>query len=94
MKFKKIFVTVGTTEFNDLIKELQSDKVYETLKNDLKCDEIKIQIGKGEKINFDNYKNIKVEIFDLKDSIASDIEEADLVNFKILILSLINDDLK
>lgn len=80
MKFKKIFVTVGTTEFNNLIKKLQSDEVYEILKNHLKCEKLKIQIGKGEKIKFDNFKEIEVEIFDLKESIASDIEEADLVS--------------
>lgn len=84
MKFRKIFVTVGTTQFNDLINKLQTDEVYEILKNHLKCEEMKIQIGKGEKINFDNFKGIKVEIFDLKDSIAKDIEEADLVSLILL----------
>lgn len=80
MKFNKIFVTVGTTEFNNLIKKLQTDEVYEILKNHLICEEIKIQIGRGEKFDFGNFKEIKVEIFDLKDSIAKDIEEADLVS--------------
>lgn len=82
MKYEKIFVTVGTTEFNNLIQKLQTDEVYEILKNHFKCKEIKIQIGKGDKIKFDNFKDIKVEIFDLKDSqsIASDIDEANLVS--------------
>lgn len=79
MKFNKIFVTVGTTEFNNLITKISDPEVYQILKNHLGCEELKLQIGRGEKIKFDNFDGIKVEIFDLKDSIADDIEEADLV---------------
>lgn len=79
MKFNKIFVTVGTTEFNNLIAKINEPEVYQILRNHLGCRELKLQIGRGEKIDFDNFDGIKVEIFDLKDSIADDIEEADLV---------------
>lgn len=80
MKFRKIFVTVGTTEFTSLIKKLQTDEVYKILQNHLGCEELTIQIGRGEKIEFKNFKSIKVDIFDLKESIASDIDSADLVS--------------
>lgn len=79
MKFNKIFVTVGTTEFNNLITKISDPEVYQILKNHLGCKELKLQIGRGEKIKFDIFDGIKVEIFDLKDSIADYIEEADLV---------------
>lgn len=78
-KFQRIFVTVGTTEFNSLIKKLQTDEVYEILKNLLGCTNLILQIGHGEKINFNNFKDIDVDIFDLKETIASDISNADLV---------------
>jgi UDP-N-acetylglucosamine transferase subunit ALG13 len=78
MKFKNIFVTVGTTEFNSLIKKLQSEEVYKILKNHLGCEKLVLQIGHGEKISFAKFE-LKVEIFDLKESIMEDIERADLV---------------
>lgn len=78
-RFNNIFVTVGTTEFNSLIKKLQSDEVYKILKNHLGCKQLTIQIGRGEKIEFNNYSDVVVQIFDLKESIESDIDKADLV---------------
>lgn len=80
MKFRKIFVTVGTTEFNNLIKKLQTDEVYKILRDHLQCEELTIQIGRGEKIEFKHFKGITVEVFDLKESIASYIDKADLVS--------------
>ena len=79
MKFNKVFVTVGTTEFNNLIKKISEPEFYEVLKDHLGCQKLKIQIGRGEKFNFDHFKEIEVEVFNLKDSIINDIAEADLV---------------
>lgn len=79
MKFKNIFVTVGTTEFNDLIAKLAEPEAYEVLRQHLGCESLKLQVGRGEKIEFSNYDSIDIEMFDLKDSIAADIEAADLV---------------
>jgi UDP-N-acetylglucosamine transferase subunit ALG13 len=79
MKFGKIFVTVGTTEFDSLIKKISESEVCKILRNHLECDELKLQIGNGEKIKFENSFGMKIEIFDLKPSIADDIEDADLV---------------
>jgi beta-1,4-N-acetylglucosaminyltransferase len=86
-KFKKIFVTVGTTEFNSLVKKISSKEIYELLKNHLGCEELTIQIGRGEKINFDHFHGIKVEIFELKESISDDIMDADLVRTILYIRS-------
>lgn len=79
MKFKRIFVTVGTTEFDSLIVKLSEPDVYDVFKNQLGCEELNLQIGKGKTIDFDHFKGVKVNIFTLKDSIVGDIEAADLV---------------
>lgn len=79
MKFPKIFISVGTTEFNNLIKKTSDPEIYKILKEHLGCEDLKIQIGRGEKIDFSHFNGIKVEVFDLKDSIAGDIDAADLV---------------
>ncbi|CAO1422674.1 unnamed protein product [Diamesa serratosioi] len=79
MEYKKIFVTVGTTEFDSLLKRLSERELYEILKNHLGCKELTIQYGRGEKIEFKDFDDIKVQMFGLKDSIMDDIESADLV---------------
>jgi len=79
MKFHRIFVTVGTTEFNDLIKKLSDPELCAILSDILECKELILQIGAGEEIQFDCFKG-KTEMFKLKNSIASDIEDADLVS--------------
>lgn len=70
MKFRKIFITVGTTEFNSLITRVSEPELYEIFKNHLGCEELTLQIGNGENISFDMFHGIKVEVFGLKDSIA------------------------
>lgn len=80
MKFKKIFVTVGTTEFSDLIAKLAEPETYRVLKNDLGCEELTVQTGRGETIDFSHFEGIKVEAFGMKNSIAEEIEAADLVS--------------
>lgn len=77
--FNKIFVTVGTTEFNELVAKINEPEVYETFKNQFHCKNLSVQIGRGEEKKLDNYKEIEVEMFRLKESIAADIESADLV---------------
>lgn len=79
MKFNRIFVTVGTTEFTSLVEKLSDPDVYDAIKNQLGCEELTLQIGNGKKIDFGHFEGIKVETFSLKDSIAGDIEAADLV---------------
>ena len=84
MKFKRIFVTVGTTEFDNLIAKLSEPEVYDVIKNQLGCEELNLQIGKGKTIDFDDFRGIKVNIFSLKDSIACDIDAADLVRKELM----------
>lgn len=80
MTFENIFVTVGTTEFNDLIEQLSKADVLDILKNQLKCKSLKIQRGRGKEIDFGHFKEIRVDQYDLKKSIEDDIREADLVS--------------
>ena len=80
MNFRKIFVTVGTTQFDDLIEKLNKPEMYDVFKNHLWCTKLKLQIGRGKKIEFKDFEDIQVEFFDLKESIYQDIEEADLVS--------------
>lgn len=79
MQFRKIFITVGTTEFNELIRKVNEPEIYEIFKDHLGCEELTLQIGNGDEILFDKFHDIKVEVFSLKDSIADNIEAADLV---------------
>jgi UDP-N-acetylglucosamine transferase subunit ALG13 len=79
MKFKKIFVTVGTTEFDQLIKLINQDDILNIIKNHLGCERLTLQIGKGEEIGFKKTKGIEIEMFTLKSSILEDIRTADLV---------------
>jgi beta-1,4-N-acetylglucosaminyltransferase len=79
MKFRNIFVTVGTTEFNNLIKKISEPEVSKILKDVLGCRKLTIQIGRGEEIDFE-VDGISVEVFDLKPSIQNEIENADLVS--------------
>lgn len=80
MEYKKIFVTVGTTEFDSLLKRLGERDLYDILKNHLGCKELTIQYGRGEKVEFKDFDDIKVQMFGLKESILDDIESADLVS--------------
>lgn len=91
MEYKKIFVTVGTTEFDSLLKRLSEPELYDILKNHLGCKELTIQYGRGEKIDFKDFDDIQVQMFGLKDSILDDIESADLVsNYNVSMKYLIS----
>ena len=46
MDLSNIFVTVGTTEFDDLINEINSEKFADSLIKK-KCSQLVIQIGRG-----------------------------------------------
>jgi beta-1,4-N-acetylglucosaminyltransferase len=79
MNFPKIFVTVGTTEFSELIEKLSQEELYDILKNQLNCKKLTIQFGHGKVLDFNKFEDIQVEQFDLKSDIKMDIEEADLI---------------
>ncbi|CAL1535360.1 unnamed protein product [Lymnaea stagnalis] len=78
---KRLFVTVGTTKFDSLIREITSSSALATLSKQGFSD-VNLQIGRGdyepEEIICDKgYPRVKY--FRLKDSIAEEIAEANLI---------------
>lgn len=82
--FRSIFVTVGTTKFEDLIDTILSDKIL-TLLQKCQCKLLKLQYGAGKGIDsttIDRIRNtfsIEIQCYDFKSNIASDITASDLV---------------
>ncbi|XP_037944108.1 UDP-N-acetylglucosamine transferase subunit ALG13 homolog [Teleopsis dalmanni] len=82
-EMKRVFITVGTTKFDELISEIISDKVLNLLQ-EKGCCQLTLQIGKGE-ILIDSRKihekyGINVEYYPFKfDENSTDIVNADLV---------------
>ncbi|XP_014285503.1 UDP-N-acetylglucosamine transferase subunit ALG13 [Halyomorpha halys] len=74
-----VFVTVGTTKFDKLVKSVTDPEVINALKK-RGCRHIKLQIGNGLMPENDKLSNeIKIEFYRFKESIREDIENADLV---------------
>lgn len=82
--FANIFVTVGTTQFDDLVEIIASDNILALLHR-IQCKILKIQIGNGKWINetiIERAKSqyeIKIECYNFKCNILSDIMSSDLV---------------
>uniref|UniRef100_A0A182MVS8 UDP-N-acetylglucosamine transferase subunit ALG13 n=1 Tax=Anopheles culicifacies TaxID=139723 RepID=A0A182MVS8_9DIPT len=79
--YKHVFVTVGTTEFADLVRIVSSASVLQQL-TDLGCETLTIQFGRGEELNVEQVQKlttIRVSAYGLKSSIGDDINKADLV---------------
>ncbi|XP_055618501.1 UDP-N-acetylglucosamine transferase subunit ALG13 homolog [Toxorhynchites rutilus septentrionalis] len=80
-RYENVFVTVGTTKFEELIDKVTEPSVVNELRR-MGCRTLNLQIGRGKdptiaKELFAN--DIEVKFFDLKSSIADDIRQADLV---------------
>lgn len=77
---RRVFVTVGTTSFDKLIKTVSDAATLQILRERMYTD-ITMQIGRGlfEPVTTANDSNMKLEYFRYKDSIAEDIQHADLV---------------
>ncbi|KAM9470033.1 UDP-N-acetylglucosamine transferase subunit ALG13 isoform 2-T2 [Clarias gariepinus] len=76
---KTVFVTVGTTSFNDLIVGLTSHEVTEALKLRGYTDVV-LQVGRGSYIpDAHSCPGLRLEAFRFKESIAENIQRADLV---------------
>ncbi|KAH9500547.1 N-acetylglucosaminyldiphosphodolichol N-acetylglucosaminyltransferase catalytic subunit alg13 [Bulinus truncatus] len=76
---KRLFVTVGTTKFDSLIKEVTSNHVLLSLRK-LGFTDVILQIGKGDYIPEASESDVpKISHYRFKDSTASDIAKADLV---------------
>lgn len=77
MEFKTVFITVGTTCFEELIDEVNTKDTVEALKK-LGCKKLVIQYGRGKTPDV-AFEGLEVESYSLKSSITPDIEAADLV---------------
>jgi beta-1,4-N-acetylglucosaminyltransferase len=79
-KIGNVFVTVGTTEFPQLIRVVSGQDFAEVV-HKLGCKQLTVQHGRGPEPNFDGdvFRNIATEHFDLKATITNEIATADLV---------------
>lgn len=79
--FPKVFLTVGTTKFDELINLFDNDdKIIEVLKK-IGCKILTVQYGNGAepKLNKCKEMGITVATYGLKPTILDDINDADLV---------------
>eukprot|EP00043_Microstomoeca_roanoka_P000018 m.26301 g.26301 ORF g.26301 m.26301 type:complete len:206 (-) comp10016_c0_seq1:225-842(-) len=76
---ERIFVTVGSTQFDLLTQLMVSDEMLKVLQS-LGCKELVVQHGKAiPPVVTGNAQGMKITIYDYKASIRSDIEAADVV---------------
>lgn len=77
---KTVFITVGTTLFDELIKTLDQEDVVKQLV-DAGYTNIKVQTGKGkhDPTVIKNYKGVTAEVYNYKPSLMDDIRSADLI---------------
>lgn len=79
-EIKSIFVTVGTTQFDDLIKCICEPDTINVLEN-LGCRKLVLQIGNGDIPSIKAFNNslIQLDIFKTKPNITSYVEQSDFV---------------
>ncbi|KRY69087.1 UDP-N-acetylglucosamine transferase subunit ALG13 -like protein [Trichinella pseudospiralis] len=79
-KYFRLFVTVGSTEFDDLIATVTSDSVLSALKS-IGVGEIRLQIGRGrhESVSALQITEPSIDFYRYKNSLAEDLKWADLV---------------
>ncbi|XP_053179435.1 UDP-N-acetylglucosamine transferase subunit ALG13 homolog isoform X1 [Scomber japonicus] len=76
---KTVFVTVGTTSFDELIENVTSSEAAQALKS-RGYERLVLQVGRGSILpDADSCPHIRLEAFRFKDSIAEDMKRADLV---------------
>lgn len=76
---KTVFVTVGTTSFDELIKSIISQEAVEALKSH-GYEKLVLQVGRGTIIPCpETCPQIKLETFRFKESIAEDMRRAHLI---------------
>lgn len=82
--FHSIFVTVGTTLFDDLVEVILSDEILSLLQK-VQCKLLRIQYGAGKGIDVATIDkvakqlSIQIECYDFKANIMSDIMQSDLI---------------
>lgn len=76
---KTVFVTVGTTSFDELIETIISSEAVEALKSS-GYESLVLQVGRGTVLpSPDSCTQITLEVFRFKDSLAEDMKRADLI---------------
>ena len=77
---KTVFVTVGTTLFDELIQTLDDGEIIRQLV-DAGYTNIKMQTGKGKHDPqvIKNYKGVTSEVYKYKPSLMDDVRSADLI---------------
>lgn len=79
IEYRSIFITVGTTQFDDLIDSINTPETASVL-NKLGCINLIVQFGAGKQPDLSkNYKDILTESYAFKSSILPDVSDADLV---------------
>lgn len=61
MEFKTVFVTVGTTSFDELIGEVNTRGTVEVLKK-IGCKRLIIQYGRGPEIHLDEGRDFNIKL--------------------------------
>lgn len=74
---RTVFVTVGTTLFQDLVDEITSQDALDSLRR-LGCTKLVIQYGKGSPPSV-KYSGIDIQSYDFKPSLLPAMKEADLI---------------
>ncbi|XP_057375948.1 UDP-N-acetylglucosamine transferase subunit ALG13 homolog [Daphnia carinata] len=75
---KNIFVTVGTTQFDELVTEVLHPDMLEVMESKGYTHLI-IQIGRGLEPQIPTSRRIQITLYHLKENISSDIEDSSLV---------------
>ncbi|XP_078116564.1 UDP-N-acetylglucosamine transferase subunit ALG13 [Sander vitreus] len=76
---KTVFVTVGTTSFDELIESVTSPETVQSLKA-RGYERLVLQVGRGSLLPAaDSCPHVRLQAYRFKDSIAEDIKQADLV---------------
>lgn len=82
--FPNVFVTVGTTSFEELVDTIVTDEILAILQR-VQCKLLKVQFGNGKSIDKSIIQraaakySITIECYDFKANISSDIASSDLV---------------
>ncbi|XP_068061319.1 UDP-N-acetylglucosamine transferase subunit ALG13-like isoform X1 [Anomalospiza imberbis] len=75
---KSVFVTVGTTSFDELIATARSPPALQALQS-RGYQKLVLQVGRGSLPQPRSSSALAVEVFRFKDSLAEDLQSADLV---------------
>lgn len=83
-QFSNIFITVGTTDFDELMKAISTDIFVSTIE-DLNCAKLTIQIGRGSfepkdlVKKFDKRGKVNCSYYRFKPSLDDDMRQSDLI---------------